>query len=449
MTAAATAPGGLGSLVRVSVQAGGRTVDLGAPGGVAVAELVPGLARTLGLLDPATAHGGFRLVRSDGTVLDSDRSLQAQGVADGAVLTLEAGVAVAPPRVYDDIVEAVADAVAEQRAAWTPRDSALTAVATAVAFLLAGAVLLLGADRTSPLPPLLAGAGALLVLGAAAVVARVGEHETGAAALAVTASVLAGVAGLSALTDPPGWGWPAALAGGGVLLVALLALPALTARREVCLGPGAFGLAVGLTGLAVATTGAEPGVVLAVVVALVLTAGNGIPWLALASTPLRVVTPRNDAEILADPPGVDAEQVREHYARGHRMQVALRAAVAALTLLALPAVVGTGLAGTLLVTAGFVGMLLGVRQTYSRYDVAVVMGSGVVGLTLTGVLAAAAHPGWRATLALVAGVVAAAVIALTLVAPRRRLALARLADATELTALALLLPLGVAAAGLV
>lgn len=46
MTAAATAPGGLGSLVRVSVQAGGRTVDLGAPGGVAVAELVPGLTRT-------------------------------------------------------------------------------------------------------------------------------------------------------------------------------------------------------------------------------------------------------------------------------------------------------------------------------------------------------------------------------------------------------------------
>ena len=78
-----------------------------------------------------------------------------------------------------------------------------------------------------------------------------------------------------------------------------------------------------------------------------------------------------------------------------------------------------------------------------------VMGSGIGGLTLTGVLAAAAHPDWRATLAVVAGTVAAVVIALSLVAPRQRVALGRIADATELTVLALLLPLGVAAAGLV
>ena len=449
MTAAASAPGSLGSLVRVSVQGGGRTVDLGAPGGVPVAELVPGLARTLGLLDATTAHGGFRLVRSDGAVLDSDRSLQAQNVADGAVLALEAGVGVAPVRVYDDVVEAVADAVAAQRAAWTPRDSALTAVATAVAFLLAAAVLLLGADQTSPLPPVIAGAGALLVLGAAAVVARVGSHDVGAASLAVTAAVLAGVAGLTAGTGAPGWGWPAAFAGGAMLVTAVVGIAALTTRREVGLAPAAFAPPAALPGPAGAPADAEPGVVLAIVVALVLTAGNGIPWLALASTPLRVVTPRSDAEILADPPVVDADAVREQYARGHRMQVALRAAVAALTLVALPEVVATGLPGTLLVTAGFAGMLLGVRQTYSRYDVAVVMGAGIVGLTLTGVLAAAAHPDWRATLAVVAGAVAAVVIALSLVAPRQRVALGRLADATELAVLALLLPLGVAAAGLV
>lgn len=449
MTAAASAPGALGSLVRVSVQGGGRTVDLGAPGGVPVAELVPGLARTLGLLDATTAHGGFRLVRSDGGILDSDRSLQAQGVADGAVLTLEAGVGLRPARVYDDVVEAVADAVTDQRAAWTPQDSALTAIATAVAFLLAAAVLLLGADHASPVPPVIAGGGALLVLGAAAVVARVGNHVAGAAALAVTAAVLAGVAGLTAGTSTPDWGAPAAIAGGAILLTASLGFAALTTGREICLGPIAFGLAVAATGVAVAATDSEPGVVLAIVIALVLTAGNGIPWLALASTPLRVVSPRSDAEILADPPPVDPDAVREQYARGHRMQVALRAAVAALTLAALPEVVGTGLPGTLLVTAGFAGMLLGVRQTYSRYDVAVVMGSGIVGLALTGVLAAAAHPEWRATLAVVAGTAAAVVIALSLVAPRQRVALGRLADTLELTVLALLLPLGVAAAGLV
>ncbi|WP_149203949.1 EsaB/YukD family protein [Actinotalea subterranea] len=449
MTAATSTPGALGTLVRVSVTAGGRTVDLGAPGSVPVAELVPGLARTLNLLDPTTVHGGFRLVRSDGIVLDSDRSLQAQNVDDGALLTLESGAEVADVRVYDDVVEAVADAVEGQYAPWTPHDSALTAVVAAAAFILTGAVLLLGADAASLFPPVIAGVGAVLVVAAAAVVARVGRHDLGARALVLTATVLGLVAGLTAGTGAVTWGWPVAFAGVGMLLVAALGVPALTSGREVCVAPGALGLTLAAVGSIVGGTGAAAGTVLAVVVAIVVTAGNGIPWLALASTPLRVVSPRSDAEILLDPPPVDPSQVREQYGRGHRLQVALRVAVAALTLVAAPAVVGTGVPGTLLVTAAFVGMLLSVRQTYSRQDVLVVMGAGILGLTLTGVLAAGAHPHWRPALALVSGGAAAMVIALSLVAPRQRVAMGRTADTLELLCLAVLLPLGVAAAGLV
>lgn len=447
MTAAT--PTVLGALVRVTVRGGDRSVDLGAPGSVPVAELVPGLARTLGLLDASTVDGGFRLVRSDGGVLDTDRGLQAQGVPDGAVLLLEPGAGVEQVRVYDDVVEAVADTVEGQYAPWTPRDSALTAVLASVAFLLTGAILLLGAEPTSAFPPVVAGVGALLVLGAAAVVARVGSHDTGAAALVVTASALGLVAGLTAAPEAPSWGLPAAWSGLGALVVALLGVPALRTGREICVAPGALGLTLAAAGGAIAVSGAEPGVVLAVVVALVVTAGNAIPWLALASTPLRVVSPRSEQEIVAEPPRVDPDEVRVQAARGHRLQIALRGAVAVLTLVATPAVVATGVPGTLLVAAAYLGMLLGVRQVYSRQDVAVVMGSGILGLTLTGVLAAAAHPGWRPALALVAGVAAAAVIGLSLVAPRRRVALARTADTIEVVALALLLPLGVAAAGLV
>ncbi len=449
MADATTARGGLGTLVRVTVAGSGRSVDLGAPGGVPVAELVPGLARTLGLLDPGTVHGGFRLVRSDGVVLDSDRSLQAQSVADGAVLSLESGAAAEDVRVYDDVVEAVADAVEGEYAPWTARDSALTAVFAAASFLVAAAILLLGAPASSAFPPVVAGLGALLVVGAAAVVARVGKHDVGARTLVLTASALGLVAGLTAGSSSPGWGWPAAAGGAGMLLVAVLGVPALTSGREVCMGPAVLGLALAAAGCTIELGEQAPGSVLAVVVALVLTAGNGIPWLALASTPLRVVSPRTDAEILADPPAVDGARVREQYARGLRVQVALRVAVALLVLGALPVVVGTGVPGALLAAAGFSGMMLGVRQTYSRGDVLVVMGSGIVGLTATGVLAAAAHPDWRPALAVVAGGVAAVVIAVSLVAPRQRVVLGRLADSLELICLALLLPLGVAAAGIV
>lgn len=449
MNSATSTPGVLGTLIRVSVTAGERGVDLGAPGNVPVAELVPGLARTLGLLDASTVYGGFRLVRTDGRVLDSDRSLQAQGVEDGSVLTLESGAQVSEVRVYDDLVEAVADAVEGQYAPWTPNDSALTAVVAAAAFLLTGAALLLGADPASLFPPVIAGIGAVLVLGAAAVVGRVGTHEAGARTLVLTATVFGLVAGLTVGDAPPSWGAPAAFAGIGMLLVAVLGVPALRSGREVCVAPAVLGLTLAVVGAVVAGTQVPAGTVLAVVVALVVTAGNAIPWLALASTPLRVVSPRSDAEILADPEPLDGSLVRSHYAQGHRLQVALRVAVAALTLAAAPAVVATGVPGALLLAAAFAGMLLSVRQTYSRQDVIVVMGAGILGLTLTGVLAAAAHPAWRPALAVAAGTAAALVIALALVAPRQRVAMGRAADSLELICLAVLLPLGVAAAGLV
>jgi len=449
MTAAVAMTGALGSLVRVSVTAGTRSVDLGAPGNVPLAELIPGLARTLGALDPATVHAGFRLVRADGVALDSDRSLQAQGVDDGALLALESGAARADQRVYDDIVEAVADAVEGQYAPWTPSDSALTAVVAAAAFLLTGAVLLLGADRASLLPPIVAASAGLLVLGASAVVGRVGKHDVGARTLALTATVFGLVAGLTAPGDALSWGWPTAFAGLGMLVYALLAIPALSVGREVCVAPGVLGLTLAVVGATVAMTDAVPGTVLAVVVAIVITAGNGIPWLALASTPLRVISPRNDAEIFADPVELQPGAIRAQYRRGHQLQVALRAAVAILALMAAPAIVDTGVPGTLLAVAAFAGMLLSVRQTYSRQDVLIVMGAGIVGLTVTGVLAAAAHPQWRGALAAIAGLAAAFVIGLSLIAPRPRVGMGRLADMFELVCLAVLLPLGAAAAGLV
>jgi len=116
-------PPPVGTLLRVTVTAGERRADLGLPGTVALAEIVPGLARTLGVLDAALVHAGYRLVRPDGRALDTARSLVAQGVADGEVLSLEVGALAPEPRVYDDLVEAVADAVEERYRPWTARDT--------------------------------------------------------------------------------------------------------------------------------------------------------------------------------------------------------------------------------------------------------------------------------------------------------------------------------------
>ena len=74
---------GTSGLVRVTVASGTRRVDLVLPGAVPVAELVPELARSVGLLDSGTVYGGYRVVTSDGRPLAPDSGLTLQGVEDG------------------------------------------------------------------------------------------------------------------------------------------------------------------------------------------------------------------------------------------------------------------------------------------------------------------------------------------------------------------------------
>jgi hypothetical protein len=298
-------------------------------------------------------------------------------------------------------------------------------------------------------PPVVAGAAALLTLASGAVVGRVGAEPAAGRVLVLLAPVLGGVAGLTALSTPPSWGWPVALAGAGALVVGLLGMPALVDRRELSAAPLFTGLALAVTGTTIELTGAAPGAVLSVVVAVVATASIGVPWLALSSTPLRVVTARSDAEILADPAPVQPERVRAQLAAGHRVQVSLRVAIGVLALAATPTIVSTGVAGTVLLVLGFGGMLLSTRQTYSRLDVLLVVSVSVLGLAAVAVVAAAAHPQWRGLMVALAGGAAALVVALGLVAPRRRVGLARIGDFLEIACLALLLPLGVTAAGMV
>ncbi|MBZ2198011.1 type VII secretion integral membrane protein EccD [Occultella gossypii] len=442
----------LGQLLRVSVVAGDRRLDLAAPGGVPVAELVPGLARNLNLLDAATVFGGYRLVRQQGGALEGARSLQAQGVQDGDVLTLTSGADIDEHRVYDDLVEAVADVVESDDKPWTPKDAATTAVLAAVALLVTGAILLFGAGpgsgASTVFVPVTAALAAVLLLVSALVVERVGGPPAAPVALVQVAAVYGALAGFSALGSTDPWGAGAAGAGGGALVAGLLGLIALRERREYSIVPVAVGAVIGVAGTVMWFFDTTPGTAFAVAVAVAGVAGIGVPWVALATTPLQIVSARDDSEILADPGEIDRAQVSREYARGHRYQVGLRIAVGVVMLIAAPVVVGTGLLGTLLMVVAFGGMILSVRETYSRSDIVAVMTIAIVGVVITGVSAAVLHAEWRTGLTVAVGVVAAAVVGLTLISPKPRLWLGRLADGAELGCLAALLPLAALASGL-
>src|SRR3990170_4443493 len=100
------APASASGLVKVTVTSGTRRVDLVLPAAVPVAELLPELVRSVGLLDGSTVYGGYLLVTQEGRELAPDASLTMQGVEDGVGLTVAAGGDGAAPRVFDDVVDA-------------------------------------------------------------------------------------------------------------------------------------------------------------------------------------------------------------------------------------------------------------------------------------------------------------------------------------------------------
>ena len=68
-------------LVRLSITSDDRRLDIGVPALVPLVEVIPGFARSLGVLDPTLAQYGYALRRADGTTLDPAKSPAAQGWA--------------------------------------------------------------------------------------------------------------------------------------------------------------------------------------------------------------------------------------------------------------------------------------------------------------------------------------------------------------------------------
>ncbi|PKW28046.1 EsaB/YukD family protein [Phycicoccus duodecadis] len=433
------------SLVRVSVSSGTRRADLGVPGGIPVVEIVPELARELGVLDSAQASHGFRLVAGGGTVVDPDRSLAAQGIADGTMLSLEV-VDPSTDKVYDDVVEAVADVVETQFAPWTARHSAGTAVGAATVFFLCAAWALFTARDSGALVAAVAGAVAVLLVGAAAVLgAR--TQSAGALALALTALAFAATSGSAVAAGDDLWGRDLLWVGLFVAVVGLLGALAVPQHRLVLAAGAVVGVVAAAVGVVTGVLGVAMPTTCVVVFVLAVVLGNVLPWLGLSSSRLSTHAPRTEAEIDAAVPEIDRAQVRAQVTRGHDVMVATSLATGGAALLVTPQLAASGVWGTALVAAGCVATLLRTRHSRTRTAVVLAMTTGIVGVALAAVVAALAHPAWRPALAVLLGTTGAVVVALAVLAPRTRVRLGRVADALDGVALVALVPLGAAAIG--
>ena len=445
-------------LIRLTIASGTRRVDLVLPGSIPVAELVPELARSVGLLDASTVYGGYRLVTQDGRSLANDAGLTMQGIEDGGLLTVTAGVDDRAPRVYDDVVEAMADVVENELRPWEPAAGRRTALGAGSMMLGLGALALLLTGE-SLLGGVAAAVIAVLLVVGGVVLARAQDEPEAAVAVSLLAAVYAAVAGLLlAPGDLPAWSWPlderffdAPLlgAGLGVLGVGVIAVIGLQEGRVLVIPAVVVGAVLVASAVLIRVASLEPSVVLTVLMTLVVLAGSIFPWLALGVTGTRVEQLYSLHDITADPEEIDPDEVGRDARVGHEILLAVSATVGTLLVLFAPFAVGRGVYGTILAGVCCLAVMFRTRQYRTGAEVLAGLTSGILGLVSVAVAMLLIHDSWRSGAAIALAGVGAGLLGLTLVPASPSVRRGRLGDVVETFTLLSLLPLMVLGAGFV
>lgn len=299
------------NVVRVTIAAPTRRIDLALPERAPVAEMLPGLLRRAGeALADEMPGGGWVLRRTDGAPVDPARTLTAQHICDGEVLHLVPGKLDWPELEYDDLVDAIAAAAGQGGRRWQPRHTRLAGLAAAVPAVL---LILLVLWQAS------AGRAALLVavalVAAGTLLSRVaGDAGAGAllGGLALPAAFLGGLLSASA------GGASGPLVGGAAALLIAATASALGIADRLPLFVGAATAAV-LTGASAAavTLGSGTGPGAAGVVASVVFLFSPMlgPLAARLGRLPAPMLPRTAADLVRDDPQPPGGAVRDAVVR--------------------------------------------------------------------------------------------------------------------------------------
>ncbi|MFD1150618.1 EsaB/YukD family protein, partial [Saccharothrix hoggarensis] len=243
-------------LVRVTIAAPHRRVDLALPEHSSVAEVLPGLIRHAG--EPP-GDDCWLLRVPDGTALEPGRTLAAHRVRDGEVLHLAHRTTEWPELEYDDLVDVIASGLGRT---WGPRHTRLAGLVAGDALVLLGLVPLarLGSPWWSW------GVAAVLLL-AGVVLARAFGDTGAGAAVAVPALPFAGLGAVLLLGTDHGLGAPHVLSACSAVLVAAVVAFLGVADHAVCITGATTASLLGTAGAWLAFLDALDGVEAAAVVA--------------------------------------------------------------------------------------------------------------------------------------------------------------------------------------
>lgn len=435
-------------LVRVTVASGTRRVDLVLPGAVPVAELVPELARGVGLLDSATVHGGYRVVTGAGRLLEPDAGLIVQGVEDGGVLTVSAGVHQTAPKVYDDVVEAMADVVESDLVPWRPENARRSTLAASAVLMLLAAFGL--GTRTDSLGAAWAALGTALLLVLVGIVLSRRWKEWGAGVVACHLGAVHAAVGGMIIGAADGWSEPfgAPLAGAGIAagMAGLAGVVGVNRGRALMIPPIVLGTVAAVAGGVVVLLEPDPAVLLSCVMTFLVLAGSLLPWLALSVTRTTVGEPETTS---TTPAPVNPDRVRSDAQVAHEILLAVTVVVGVVVVLVAPLAVSRGVGGTLLALTCCLVLVLRTRQYRATSEVVAGLVTGLAAVVSVTVSVLVLQPGMGGALAVGLALVGALLLASTFFPSGNALGQVRIGDVTESVALLALLPLLAIASGLV
>ncbi|MFD5064244.1 type VII secretion integral membrane protein EccD [Streptomyces sp. NPDC058394] len=393
---------------RVTVVAPDSRIDVALPEDIAVADIYPEILRLTGQTQAAAHPTGYHLVRRDGTVLDGARTLAAQQVLDGELLSLRPFAQSLPPAVFDDVSDAVASAVTRDRHLWSDELLRGAGLLGGVLLLVLMGFVLWFADPVRhdmhSLPGIIAGSAGLLLTAFAGVRARVYGDRATAVALGLGALPLVLIAGSGIIGPDAGQG-PGRLQfllGCVAVLVASVVLVALTPSGDAPFVAATFVATVGTLATFVAIlTGVSATGTAAVCAPVALGLVAFLPGLSarFARLPIGYASPRTapggyddsfaDPNASPEPEGVpvDADRIAAQARRGHEMLLGLVGGCAAVVV-GSAAVLGFSgnVWGRLLALAAGLAMLLRARLFRYTSQVACVLvaGIGAVALLILG-----------------------------------------------------------------
>jgi type VII secretion integral membrane protein EccD len=443
---------------RVTIVAPETRVDVALPPQASIGEVTLQVVDLIGeeQLDPTGSAGGWLLSRVGETPLEPGRSVASTDVHDGDILHLSPRSTQLPPALFDDVVDAIAEASLRRPDRWdtaTTRRACLVVgggLALAALFALARSGLqpavAVAIDTITVLAALAAGAG----LSRAAGDAGAGLAVTlSAVPYAAWAGGTVGASGeLSEIFAAP----TVLLAGAAVTATCALAAIGVGRYYEVF---GAFG-AVGLTATIGAATslvwGASGTSVAGIVGALAMLMFPALPMLSvrLARLPLPVV-PVDMGEFRKDEMPIVAADIVGQARRGDRVLTwiltAIVMVVSACSALLLTSDRWPGILAAVLSAI----LVLRARRFLGRAQRLVLLVPGLFGLLAAGAvwMTTASLP-WRLVAVAVMVVVATSLVGYSLRLPRRgaRPYAARTVDVVEFIGLAAILPIVGAVLGL-